>query len=271
MTSLEFLYKTKFGRILLRPLTSRFVSRASGAFLDTKMSKMFIKSFVRNNDINLEDYVLDDIGSFNDFFCRKIKDGLRITDMTPEVLAAPCDGLLTVYRISPDTVVPVKQSAYTMADLLEDKDLAEEFNGGLCMVFRLCVDHYHRYSYVDTGVKSANKHIKGVYHTVRPIALEEYPVFVRNSREYCVIDSEVFGKLVQMEVGAMLVGRIVNDDMGVCEVVRGDEKGHFEYGGSTIIVLAQAGKVNIREDIYEASLEGIEIPVKMGEAVGRLI
>jgi phosphatidylserine decarboxylase len=235
------------------------------------MSKVLIRSFVRKNDIRLEDYVLDDINSFNDFFCRRIKDGLRITDMNPEVLASPCDGLLTVYRISPDTVVPVKQSAYTMADLLEDKDLAREFNGGLCMVFRLCVDHYHRYSYVESGTKSANRHIKGVYHTVRPVALEEYPVFVRNSREYCVIDTKDRGRLVQMEVGAMLVGRIVNDEPGVCGVTRGKEKGHFEYGGSTIIVLTQAGRVNVREDIYEASLEGIEIPVKMGEAVGRKI
>ncbi len=271
MSSLEFLYKTAVGRILLKPLTSRAVSRLSGAFLDTRLSKVFIKSFVRKNNIRLEDYVLDDIGSFNDFFCRRIKDGLRITDMDPGILASPCDGLLTVYRIAPDTVIPVKQSAYTIADLLEDRDLAMEFNGGLCMVFRLCVDHYHRYSYVESGTKSANKHIRGVYHTVRPVALEEYPVFVRNSREYCVIDTPDRGRLVQMEVGAMLVGRIVNDEPGVCGVIRGREKGHFEYGGSTIIVLTQKDMINIREDIYEASIEGIEIPVRMGEAVGRKI
>ena len=137
------------------------------------------------------------------------------------------------------------------------------------MVFRLCVDHYHRYSYVESGTKNKNKFINGVLHTVRPIALEACPVFVKNCREYCVIDSTDCGRLVQMEVGAMLVGRIVNDNPGAGEVIRGKEKGHFEYGGSTIIVLTQQGRINVREDIYEASLEGIEIPVKMGEAVGR--
>ena len=269
MTALEFLYKTAFGRVLLKPLASRAVSRLSGAFLDTRLSKIFIKSFVKKNGIRLEDYNLDDINSFNDFFCRRIRDGLRVTDMDPDVFASPCDGLLTVYRIASDTVVPVKQSVYTISELLEDKELAKEFNGGLCFVFRLCVDHYHRYSYVETGTKSVNKHIKGVYHTVRPVALTEYPVFVRNSREYCVIDTKDYGRLVQMEVGAMLVGRIVNDTMGECKTVRGAEKGHFEYGGSTIIVLAGPDRLTVREDIYEASLEGIEIPVKMGEAVGR--
>ena len=271
MTTLEFLYNTAFGRALLKPLASRGVSRAAGSFLDTRFSKIFIRSFVRKNNIREEDYVLDDINSFNDFFCRRIKEGLRIADEDPNVLIAPCDGLLTAYRITSDTVVPVKQSAYTVSELLKDAKLAREFNGGLCLVFRLCVDHYHRYCYVDSGHKSSNTFLKGVLHTVRPVALHVRPVFVENCREYCTIDSPVFGKMVQMEVGAMLVGRIVNDDNREADVSRGCEKGHFEYGGSTIIVLVQPGSAVLREDIYESSLEGIETPVKMGEAVGRSV
>ena len=269
MNSLEFLYKTAFGRLLLKPLTSRGLSKLCGAFLDTKLSKGMIKSFVRNNNINEDDYILTDINSFNDFFCRRIKDGLRVIDEDPGNAIAPCDGLLTVYKITPDTVVPVKQSAYTMKDLLNDVPLAEEFNGGLCMVYRLCVDHYHRYSYAESGVKGENTFIKGILHTVRPIALSEYPVFVQNCREYCVIDTKDCGKIVQMEVGAMLVGRIINDEKGVCDVLRGSEKGHFEYGGSTIIVLYQNGAIDVREDIMESSAEGTETPVRMGEKVGR--
>ncbi len=271
MTIQQFLYNTAFGRLLLKPLASRGISRICGAFLDTRLSKVFIRSFVRNNSINEEDYILDDINSFNDFFCRKIKDGLRCTDDDPQVLTAPCDGLLTCYKITSGMVVPVKQSAYTVADMLRDSALAEEFNGGLCLVYRLCVDHYHRYGYVDSGHKSSNVFIKGVLHTVRPVALAVRPVFVENCREYCVIDSPNFGKMVQMEVGAMLVGRIVNDTKGEADVVRGCEKGHFEYGGSTIIVLVKKDEAVIREDIYESSLEGVETPVKMGEAVGRSI
>ena len=122
-----------------------------------------------------------------------------------------------------DTVIPVKQSQYTLASLLQNDQLAAEYEDGLCLVFRLCVDNYHRYSYADSGKKSSNVFIKGVLHTVRPIALENRPVFVENCREYTQIESEAFGKIIQMEVGAMLVGRIVNlEGEGFAE--RGKEK-----------------------------------------------
>ena len=271
MTALEFLYRTGFGRLLLKPMASRGLSRLCGAFLDTRMSKVFIKSFVKNNNIIEDDYIIDDIDSFNDFFCRRIKEGLRVIETDPDVLMAPCDGLLTVYNIDSDTVLPVKQSSYTISSLLKDEELAKTYKGGICLVYRLCVDHYHRYCYVDSGSKSRNTFIKGVLHTVRPVALAERPVFVENCREYCVIDTKNFGKLIQMEVGAMLVGRIVNDCSGGAEVVRGEEKGHFEYGGSTIIVLVPEGTAVIRDDIYDSSLEGIETPVRMGEMVGKVI
>ena len=90
-------------------------------------------------------------------------------------LCAPCDGLLSVWNISEDTVIPVKQSQYTVSSLLKDKELAAEYDGGLCLVFRLCVDNYHRYSYADSGKKGPNIFIPGVLHTVRPIALESRP------------------------------------------------------------------------------------------------
>lgn len=271
MTTLEFLYKTAFGRAILKPLTSRAVSRICGAFLDTGLSRCFIKSFVRNNNINENDYILDDIRCFNDYFCRRIKPGLRVTDEDPDSLIAPCDGLLTAYEIKAGLVLPVKQSSYTIEDLLDDRELAARYQGGICLVYRLCVDHYHRYSYVESGKKGPGRFIKGVLHTVRPIALSEYPVFVMNCREYCTIDSANFGKFVQMEVGAMLVGKIVNDQAGESEVIRGVEKGHFEYGGSTIIVLVEPSRAKLRDDIVKASQDGVEIPVKMGERVGRKI
>ena len=137
MTSLEFLYKTAFGRVLLKPLISRPVSRICGAYLDTKLSKCHIKSFAKNNNINTDDYILDGIGSFNDFFCRRIKEGLRPVDMAENSFVAPCDGLLTVYPITSGSVIPVKQSVYTISELLEDEMLAADFNGGYCLVYRL--------------------------------------------------------------------------------------------------------------------------------------
>ncbi len=269
MDTLPFLYKTAIGRILLKPLTAPSLSRLCGRFLDSRLSAFLIKGFVKNNNINLEDYQTDGIKTFNQFFRRKIKDGLRPFDFTPENLSSPCDGLLSVWNIeaSNGTVIPVKQSQYTVESLLQNKELAERYNGGLCLVFRLCVNHYHRYAYADSGKKGPNVFIPGILHTVRPIALENFPVFVQNSREYTVIESSVFGPLVQMEVGAMLVGRIVNHEEEA-EVTRGTEKGFFEYGGSTIILLIEKDKIKMRKEIIENSLRSIETPVKMGEVIG---
>ena len=269
MDALPFLYRTVPGRVLLRLLTAPALSRLCGAFLDSRLSAFLIQGFARRNKIRLEDYETDGIRTFNEFFRRKIKEGKRTFDMTPSVLCAPCDGLLSVWHIGGDggTVIPVKQSSYTVASLLRDEALAARFQGGTCLVFRLCVDNYHRYCYADGGHKGNNVFIPGVLHTVRPVALETLPVFVENSREYTVIESPVFGPLVQMEVGAMLVGRIVNLE-GEGEAVRGREKGFFEYGGSTVIVLAGPGKLSVRADIEENSRQGRETPVLMGERVG---
>ena len=269
MDILHFLYGTVPGRFLLKPLISPFVSRLCGRFLDSSVSAFLIKGFVRRNCINTDDYQMDGIRTFNEFFRRRIKDGKRPFDMEKSHLSAPCDGLLSVWNIDSDggTVIPVKQSLYSVSSLLQDEELASEYSGGICLVFRLCVDNYHRYCYADGGEKGRNIFIPGVLHTVRPVALESLPVFVQNSREYTVIQSPVFGKIVQMEVGAMLVGRIVNHE-GECTCVRGTEKGFFEYGGSTIILLVKDGVLSVRKDIEENSRNGIETPVQMGQCIG---
>ena len=266
MTILEFLYNTVPGRFLLKSLTGPRLSRICGNFLDSELSSFLIQPFVKQNAIQLSDYETTDIKSFNDFFSRKIKQGKRPIDMEENHLIAPCDGLLSVWKIKENTVFPVKQSHYTISSLLHSKKLAQRYHGGYCLVYRLCVNHYHRYCYVDSGQKSRNFFIPGRLHTVRPVALREVPVFTENSREYTLIRTEKFGTVVQMEVGAMLVGRIVNhEEKG--STIRGKEKGYFQYGGSTIIVLIEPEQVQIREDILQSSALTKEVPVKMGEVI----
>lgn len=268
--TLRFLYHTRPGRMLLRPLTCRPVSRASGRFLDSRMSKPLIRPFVRKNHIRLEDYYADDFRCFNDCFTRKIREPLRPIDRRPESFIAPCDGLLSVYPVEGDTVLPVKQSRYTISDLLEDEVLAARYRDGLCLVFRLCVDHYHRYCYVDDGSKSENRFLPGKLHTVRPVALAAGPVFTQNCREVTVLDTQGFGPVTQVEVGAMLVGKIHNHH-GAGPIVRGQEKGMFLYGGSTVILLVEKGRVALSPALLEASARGEETPVIMGQPIGTAI
>ena len=270
---LTWLYETVPGRACLSVLTRPALSRAAGAFLDTRLSRALIPPFVKNCGVDLSECRIREArgyASFNDFFTRRLKPGSRPADPDPDALTAPCDGALSVYRAQGGAVIPVKQSRYTLAGMLRDSSLAREFENGYVMVYRLAVHNYHRYSFAESGLVSPPEAIPGVLHTVRPVALRNVPVFLENSREYTVIDTENFGRMVQMEVGAMLVGRIANRP-GITRAVRGQEKGCFLYGGSTVIVLIGPDRVRIREDILEASRTGQEIPVKMGERVGSRI
>ena len=262
--TLRFLYHTIVGRLVLKLLIARWVSKLCGSFMESRLSKPLIKKFVKNNGIDLSIFEADNFDCFNDCFCRKIKDGYRPFPQDENIFFSPCDGLLSAYRITDDTVLPVKQSRYTISSLLKNTELAKKYKDGTCLVFRLCVNHYHRYCYPVSGVKGENIFIKGKLHTVRPIALESSPIFTENCREYTVIDTENFGSVLQMEVGAMLVGKIKNHH-GKGPVTRGDEKGMFLYGGSTIIVLLEKDKVKINNRFFEATNQNKETPVKMGE------
>ena len=264
---LRFLYHNPIGRLLLRLLSARWVSRLVGRFLDSRLSKPLIRRFVKSNEIDLSQFESDRFRCFNDCFCRKIKDGLRPIDSDPAALIAPCDGLLSAYRIKEDTVLPIKQSAYSIRSLLGDDASWERFLGGTCLIFRLCVDHYHRYCYPANGEKSENVFIKGRLHTVRPIALAACPVFLENCREYTFLNTDDFGTVAQIEVGAMLVGKIKNHH-GARAVTRGEEKGMFLYGGSTVILLLERDRVTLPNEFFTNTEQGLETPVRMGEEIG---
>ena len=263
---LIFLYKTVPGRIALKLLSSRAVSYVAGSFMDSSLSCSLIPPFAARNNIDMQQYEDEIYTSFNSFFTRHIKPSLRQIDMSDDSFIAPCDGLLSAYHIHDGLVIPVKQSEYSIYDLVKNKRIADMYKNGICLVFRLCVDHYHRYCYPDSGIKSQNVHIKGILHTVRPIALRKDPVFTENSREYTLIKTQNFGTVLMMEVGAMLVGRICNlhEKQEVC---KGQEKGYFEYGGSTVILLVKKGKVTLPDILFDATDSGYEIPVKMGERI----
>ena len=265
--SLIFLYRTIPGRFILKIMTFPGLSELIGRFMDSRASGFLIDGFIKKNDIDLSQYRDEPYPSFNSFFTRHIKKGLRPIDNDPDHLIAPCDGLLSAYHIEDGLIIPIKQSEYSVADLVKDPRVADMYRDGICLVFRLCVDHYHRYCYPADAKKSGNIHIKGVLHTVRPIALRSLPVFCENSREYTLLKSKNFGTILMMEVGAMLVGRICNHH-GKGNVKRGQEKGFFKYGGSTVVMLLKNGVADIDRSFFDATDSGYEIPVRLGECIG---
>lgn len=267
--ALDFLYNTISGRLLLKILTAPIISRIAGIFMDSPLSVPIIKPFIRKSNINLSEYHKKKYTSFNDFFTRKIRPELRPIDMSAESLVSPCDSKLTVYKINNKSIFRIKNSYYRISDLLRNDFIAKRYKGGYCMIFRLCVDDYHRYCYIDNGTKTENVHINGELHTVNPIALEKYNIYKRNSREYTILHTENFGDVVYVEVGAMLVGRIKNHHLHTHTVVKGAEKGMFEYGGSTVVLLFEKNTVSVDSDILADSAKGFETVVRYGEKIGK--
>lgn len=205
--------------------------------------------------------------SFNDFFTREVEYGYRSFTNNYNNLPSPCDGKLSAYQINYDSVFKIKNSVYDINDMLLDNELAEEFINGTCLIFRLTPDDYHRYCFIDDGVILSHKIISGVFHTVQPIVHERYKVFSKNSREYTVMQTKNFDKVIQMEVGALFVGKISNRIIDG-SFVRAEAKGMFEFGGSTIILLFKKNTVLVDENIYKNTLADKETVVKLGEKIG---
>lgn len=264
---LQKLYGCTTGRLVVKVISQPCLSAAAGWFLSTPVSKAAIPGFIKSHRIPMEEYLPAVYKSYNDFFTRRIRPDARPLPKNPDILISPCDGRVSVYPISEKQIFHIKQTPYTIASLLADERLAKRYAGGYCFLIRLTVDNYHHYCYIDDGVKSTNRRIPGILHTVNPAACDVYPVYKENTREYTLIKSRHFGTLLQMEVGAMIVGKIVNLH-GKATVTRGQEKGHFAFGGSTVIVLAEKNRILPASHLVKNTEEGYETLIKMGEPLG---
>lgn len=269
---LRWMYNHRLGRAVLKVLVRPCISKAGGRLLDSKWSTCLIAPFIRHNHIDLSCCAEQEYKSYNAFFTRQIKPEYRPLKGNERTLISPCDGKLSVYPIVHDrngkSRFRIKDTAYTVQSLLRSKRLAEYYDGGFACIFRLTVDDYHRYCYIDEGQKSKNIHIPGIFHTVNPAANDTVPIYKENTREYSLLKSRHFKTVLMMEVGALMVGRIRNYH-GACNVKRGQEKGRFEFGGSTVVLLLKKDTVYIDKKILENTQRGYETVVKLGEKIGQ--
>ena len=263
--TLNFLYGSFIGRVFLKLFTTKFTSNVIALYMNSKLSRRKIRKFVEKNNINTFEYESKNYKSYNEFFTRKVIPYKRPIDASKHRFISPCDSKVLAYKINEDLTLKIKDSYYSI-DSLVDGDIINDYIDGYALVFRLSVDNYHRYCYIDSGTKEKNIHIKGIFHTVQPIALKHYNFFKTNSREYTILHTKHFGDVIQVEVGAMGVGRIVNNHQEHT-FKKGEEKGYFEFGGSTIVVLVKKNLLKLDEDILENSKNNIETIVKYGEGI----
>ena len=263
---LRFLYNTILGRILLLFITKATFSKIATKFLDSNISRILINPFVKKYKIDTELYIDKKYKSFNDFFKRIKKEEYINIDTNPDSFISPCDCKLSVYKASENTF-KIKGVSYDLELLLKSKFLAQDYKDGYVVVCRLTPDNYHRYCYIDNGYHDANKKIKGNLNTVRPIATTKKDVFITNARSYTVLDTSNFGQVIQIEVGALMVGKIKNNYTNH-SFKKGEEKGFFEYGGSTIILLVKNDKVKIDNYLLNNTKNGYETIVSIGDKIG---
>ena len=253
-----FLYNTIIGRIVLKLFYNKLVANIYSKFMTSKISKYKIRRFVKNNNIDMNDYINDNYKSFNDFFIRKIKPYKRKIETG---LIATCDSKVSAYKINNNSIFRIKNSFYTVDELLQEKNKKYKW----IVIFRLSVDDYHHYIFPDSGKVISSKYISGKLHTVQPIAQRKYKVFLENSRNITFLECDNLGDVCYIEVGALLVGKIINED--IKKFKKGDEKGHFEFGGSTVILLLK-DNVKINNIIINNSKKNIETIVKLGNKIG---
>jgi phosphatidylserine decarboxylase len=131
----------------------------------------------------------------------------------------------------------------------------------------LRVYDYHRFYFIDDGRLKSSKRIRGFLDSVNTNVTGKFTLS-SNYREVSILQTVNFDDIVFAEVGAMLVGAVRQTNSSM-SFKRGEEKGYFEFGGSTIVLLLKKGIVEIDEDILKMSVRGIEVKVKVGERIGK--
>ncbi len=260
---LNFLYKTVRGRILLKTVFARrWFSFLVGRYYTSVHTGKKLKRFIGRHP-ELSAYNYKDFKSFNDFFTREEE---RHCAQQEGVAISPADGLVMCFDIDSGLTLSIKGAKYSLQELLQDAQLAQKYIGGRCFIYRLTLLDYHRYSYIDDGEICSTKYIKGALNTVRPMGTQKDSYF-KNSRCVSVFATKNFGTVANVEVGAMLVGKIKNHKSSGA-FVRMEERGYFEYGGSTVIQLFEKGKITPCSDINNMSAQGVETKISTGEIIG---
>lgn len=270
---LKWTYSSPTGLNLLELLVKRkLFTKIYGTYCNSRLSKIKINKFINEFNINMDEFDFADSSykCFNDFFIRELNKESRPINYKADIVISPCDGKVTAYEnIDIDNLIQVKGITYSLRELIGNNALAEKYQGGTCAVLRLTPIDYHRFHFLDWGICDETHKINGNYYSVNPIALKKIPkLFCENKREYSLFHSNNFGDVLHVDVGATCVGSIVQTYVPYTEVKKGQEKGYFKFGGSTIILFFERNKIKIDKDIIQQTSKGFECKVYLGERIG---
>lgn len=249
------------------------VSRCYGWWNRRRWSRRRIKPFVASMGVRSGESLraLSEFNSFSDFFIRRIDMRRRPIAVDPDICVAPADGKVLAYPVvHRNQAFQIKGATFSLDTLLRDAALTDRFAEGSMLIVRLHLADYHHFHFPVGAVASAALAIEGKLHTVGPYAVRWPAVFYReNRRAITRLKTLRFGTVAMVEIGAFTVGSIRQCYTAGRAAAKGEHKGYFELGGSTIVLLFERGAIRLDEDLCERTRRQVETMVRLGEPVGR--
>jgi phosphatidylserine decarboxylase len=269
---LAFLYANHWIQCFLRNMIARtyFVSALVGWWYRQPWTASSIAPFIKNYSIDPTEF-LDPIASFrsfNDFFIRRLDPKARPIDPADAVI--PADARYWFYEsIHADAELMVKGKSLNLTCFLGNASAAKRFEGGSLVMARLCPSDYHRFHFPVDCVPYAPQLLNGPLFSVNPIAVKQNLAYLtENKRKLTYLESDLFGEMAYVEIGATTVGSIVETFIPHQFTPKGSEKGYFEFGGSALILLFQPNTIAFSPELLKATRQGMEIRCLVGQKMG---
>ncbi|KAL7944667.1 putative phosphatidylserine decarboxylase [Trichoderma barbatum] len=276
---IRLLYKGLKSRDMENKRIRRMLKNLSikqGKKFDDPASRDEIEKFIDFHRLDMSEVLLpiEEFKNFNEFFYRALKPGARPCSApdNPRIIVSPADCRSVVFnQLTQATKIWVKGREFNMKRLLGDAypDDVSRFENGALGIFRLAPQDYHRFHIPVDGVMGKPITIAGEYYTVNPMAIRSaLDVYGENVRVLVPIDSEVHGRVMVICVGAMMVGSTVITRNEGERVSRAEELGYFAFGGSTVLLLFEPGKMRFDDDLVDNSNGALETLVRVGMSIG---
>jgi phosphatidylserine decarboxylase precursor len=276
--ALHVMSDTKLTRMVTSHATNFMtnLSKKQGHKYDDPTSAKEIAGFVKLHNLDVKEVELEvsEYKTFNEFFARKLKTTARPIDTPGDNSRAcsPADARMMVFQdVTVDTGKWIKGTKFTVENLLgpEGRQYVPKLQGGSMVIARLAPQDYHRWHLPIRGKMGKPIPISGHLYTVNPIAINHaVNVYTENKRVLIPVESEEFGFVMLVAVGAIMVGSIVVEpDEGKVKD-KGSLNGYFKFGGSTVLVLFEKDRIKFREELLLNSRANIESLIKCGSYLG---
>lgn len=248
-------------------LTSRkWISKITGAFAQSALSRFLIPTFSKTYKINVDEAEkpIHQYRTLNEFFTRRLKPNMRPIDNAQNAVVSPVDAVIASCGvINKGTILNVKGQDYSIADLLADEQRSKAFEHGYYFVLYLSPTDYHRIHAPVAGEIVHNVHLPGKVYPVNVFGLTHMKkVLSRNERLITYIKHNDH-LIAAVKVGAMNVSSIQYVDSSKVQLERGEELAYFAFG-STVVLLTESNSFQADDNLKSG------MKVTMGQRLGTL-